>query len=86
MLLNRFFDALRSPKYNDIDSPLQLEAFDWFHQYRDMYVACDSWFDASCGNYLEYWDCPGDLLLNWKDKGYCTVLGLLQVRYKTNFY
>lgn len=44
-----------------------------------MYVACDSWFNASCENYLQYIDCPGDLLLNWKDKGYCNVFNLLQV-------
>lgn len=81
----RFFEALRHPEYREIDSTLQHEAFEWLHQYRNMYVACESWYNASCGNYLEYWDCPGNLLLNWKDKGYCTVLDLLQVRYHPFF-
>lgn len=75
----RYFEAFRSPEYGDIDLSLQRETFDWFHQFRNMYVASDSWFSVSCANYLEYWDCKGDLLLNWKDKGYCNVLNLLQV-------
>lgn len=77
--ISRYFEALRSSKYSDIDSSLQHETFDWFHQHRKLYVACDSWYNASCGNDLEYRNCPGDLLLNWKDKGYCTVLNLLKV-------
>lgn len=44
-----------------------------------MYVACNSWYETSGRDYIEYWDCPGDLLQNWKDKGYAKVFDLLQV-------
>lgn len=46
---------------------------------RTSWIACDLWYDVSCGNYLEYWECPGNMMLNWKDKGYRTVFELLQV-------
>ncbi|XP_031636095.1 spermine oxidase-like [Contarinia nasturtii] len=77
-IAERYFRALRSDKFNDIDVNLQREAFEWFHRYRNMYIACDSWYEVSGRDYIEYWDCPGDLLLNWKDKGYTTVFNLLQ--------
>lgn len=75
----RYELALKSDEFGDIDVNLQREVFEWFHQYQNMYVACDSWYKASMRNSLEYWECAGDLLLNWKDRGYRTVLDLLQV-------
>lgn len=36
-----------------------------------------SWYDSSSREYFE--DCEGDEMLGWKDKGYGTVLELLQV-------
>lgn len=41
--------------------------------------ASDSWFDTSCPGYVESVDAEGDQLLNWKGKGYRTVLDLLMV-------
>lgn len=77
--IDRYYKALQSNEFHDIDSNLRREAFEWFHQFRNMYVACDSWYEASCRDYIEYWDCSGDLLLDWKDRGYATVFDLLQV-------
>ncbi|XP_031636092.1 spermine oxidase-like [Contarinia nasturtii] len=74
----RFYEAFRTPEYSDIDSILQHEAFDWFHRMRTSWIACDLWYDVSCGNYLEYCECPGNMMLNWKEKGYRTVFDLLQ--------
>lgn len=51
---------------------------DFFHRYENSIEASDSWFETSARGYLEYWDCEGDRLLNWKDRGYTTVLTLLQ--------
>lgn len=79
-LIHRYFEALRTKEFDGIDTNLQQKVFNWFHLYKAMYVACDSWYEASCRNYLEYIDCPGDLLLDWKDKGYRTVFDLLQVK------
>lgn len=45
-----------------------------------MYIACeDSWYGVSSKNYDEYQQCAGDLHLNWRDKGFRTILDLLQV-------
>jgi len=40
----------------------------------------DTWFDVSAKRLTEYWDCEGDLLLNWKGRGYKTIFDLLLVR------
>lgn len=77
--IHRYYKALRSDQFNVIEPSVGREAFNWLHQFRNMYVACDSWYEVSCRDYIEYWDCPGDLLLDWKDKGYKTVFDLLQV-------
>lgn len=61
--------------------------FEWVHQMTCMYVACeDSWYSASCRHYGEYWQCDGDLHLNWKDKGFRTVLDLLQVSFEHTLF
>lgn len=75
----RYFEAMRSEEFRDVDINLQREMFEWLHMHRSMYVACDSWYEASCRGYHEYWECPGEQFLHWKDKGYRTVFDLLQV-------
>lgn len=80
MYICRFFTALQGDEFKDIDVELRRELFEWLHQMTNMYVACeDTWYSASCQNYNEYAQCAGDLHLNWKDKGFRTVLDLLQV-------
>lgn len=39
----------------------------------------DTWFDVSAKCLAEYWECEGDSLLNWKDRGYKTLFDLLLV-------
>lgn len=76
---DRYFTALKRAEYNDIDESLQWQAFEWFEKFVNMYTACDTWFEVSCQNYGSFIPCPGDAHLNWKEKGYRTVLDLLQV-------
>lgn len=52
---------------------------DFFHKYENSIEASDTWFDTSAAGYLHYWDCEGDRLLNWKDKGYGTLIDILMV-------
>lgn len=66
------------PEYKDICPELAFQFLDFFHRYENSIEASDSWFETSARGYLEYWDCEGDRLLNWKDRGYQTVLTLLQ--------
>ncbi|KYN06719.1 Peroxisomal N(1)-acetyl-spermine/spermidine oxidase, partial [Cyphomyrmex costatus] len=37
----------------------------------------DTWFDVSAKRSAEYWDCEGDLMLNWKGRGYKTIFDIL---------
>lgn len=78
-VLNRYYAALKTPEYNDIDDELATQFFDLFHKKENSIEASDSWYETSCQNFPEYWYCEGDQLLNWKDRGYCTVFELLQV-------
>lgn len=79
----RYFAALKTAEYRDIDATLQHQAFEWFEKFVNMYTACDTWFEVSCRKYDNFTPCPGDAHLNWKGRGACTVLDLLQV---TNWF
>ncbi|XP_018347124.1 PREDICTED: peroxisomal N(1)-acetyl-spermine/spermidine oxidase-like [Trachymyrmex septentrionalis] len=37
----------------------------------------DTWFDVSAKRLIEYWECEGDLTLNWKGRGYKTIFDVL---------
>lgn len=79
----RFYHLLRTdPEYKDICPELASQFLDFFHRYENSIEASDSWYETSARGYLEYWDCDGDRLLNWKDRGYQTVLTLLQRKKK----
>lgn len=75
---------LQGDDFKNIDPNIQREVLEFVHQYINMYVASDSWYRISCKNYPEYQYCPGDMLLNWKDRGYCLLFDLLQV--STNYF
>ncbi|XP_011063075.1 PREDICTED: spermine oxidase-like isoform X1 [Acromyrmex echinatior] len=37
----------------------------------------DTWFDVSVKLFIDYWECEGDLTLNWKGRGYKTIFDVL---------
>lgn len=39
----------------------------------------DSWYDISAQGYFEYGPNDGDLVINWKERGYGTILDILMV-------
>lgn len=39
----------------------------------------DSWYDISAGEYSDYAMCEGDPAINWKERGYSTILDILMV-------
>lgn len=43
--------------------------------------AASSWFDFSPAGSLHYHKCEGDLLLNWKDRGYKAIFDVLLVSF-----
>lgn len=73
----RLNEALKKDEFKDVDEELAHEVFDVMHRMINTDTVAYSWYDSSCREYFE--DCEGDEMLGWKDKGYGTVLELLQV-------
>lgn len=78
----RFNLALQNDEFNDCDFDMRIEVLDWFHRMQNIIDASDSWFETSCQSLGEYWECDGNHVLNWKDRGFITLFDLLQVRFK----
>lgn len=76
-IVEKYREALRTDRFKNFDPNVCQQFLDFFHKYENSIEASDTWFDTSCRGYCEYWDCDGDRLLNWKDKGYRTVFDLL---------
>lgn len=76
-LTNKFYEALRRPENSDIDMTIANEFFENYKKFENSVEASDCLDDVSGRGYLEYWECDGELLLNWKDKGYKEFLRLL---------
>lgn len=75
----KYQEALISPEYVDIDSETSVGVLEYFHKFENSIEGSDSWFDTSGNGYLQYWECDGHPLLNWKDKGYKTVIDFITV-------
>ena len=82
-MIFRFTELLQTPEYENLDKNTAGQFLEFFHKYENSIEASDTWFDTSGPGYLHYWDCAGDRLLNWKDKGYKTIFDLLLKRYPT---
>ncbi|KAH8372922.1 hypothetical protein KR009_008134, partial [Drosophila setifemur] len=76
-LTNKFYDTLRRPENSDIDAAVAREFFVNYQKFENSVEASDSLEQVSGRGYLDYWECEGDILLNWKDKGYLELLKLL---------
>ncbi|XP_034652951.1 spermine oxidase [Drosophila subobscura] len=76
-LTNKFYDTLRRPENADIDAVVAREFFDNYQKFENSVEASDTLDQVSGRGYLDYWECEGDILLNWKDKGYVELLKLL---------
>uniref|UniRef100_A0A1A9Z0N5 Amine oxidase domain-containing protein n=1 Tax=Glossina pallidipes TaxID=7398 RepID=A0A1A9Z0N5_GLOPL len=83
-LTNKFYEALRRPENSDIDMAIAREFFDNYQKFESSVEASDTLDDVSGHGYLEYWECEGDILLNWKDKGYAEFLRLLMKAHEYN--
>ncbi|XP_059608522.1 spermine oxidase-like [Phlebotomus argentipes] len=76
-IVNKYKECLKDDAYENVDPVVAEQFLDFFHKYENSIEASDTWFDTSARGYLEYWDCEGERLLNWRDKGYRTVLDLI---------
>lgn len=71
--------ALQKDELNEINFDVRQEVLDWFERMQNMIDASDSWFETSCQKLGEYWECDGNHVLNWKNRGFITLFDLLQV-------
>ncbi|KNC25714.1 hypothetical protein FF38_12897 [Lucilia cuprina] len=60
-----------------VDRTVAVEFLENFKKFESSVEASDHLFEVSGKGHLEYWLCEGDLLLNWKDKGFKTFLDIL---------
>ncbi|XP_044740336.1 spermine oxidase-like [Chrysoperla carnea] len=76
----KFQEKLKSDLIG-IDKNISKYVYDWFHKVENSLEASDTWYQTSARGLTEYWECEGDLLLNWKTRGYRTILDLLMKKY-----
>lgn len=60
-----------------VDRVKAKEFLENFKKFESSVEASDHLFEVSGKGHLEYWLCEGDLLLNWRDKGFKTFLEIL---------
>lgn len=73
----RFYRAFEENPFTSLDRAKQL--LTWMHKFDNSVQGSDSWFEVSSKEITNYWTCDGDLVLNWKNRGYKTLFDLLSV-------
>ncbi|XP_031773842.1 spermine oxidase isoform X1 [Apis florea] len=79
--INQFYKTFNENPFTSRDRAEQL--LDWMHKFDNSIQCSDSWFDVSAKEITNYWACDGDLVLNWKDRGYKTLFDLLSQKIST---
>lgn len=76
-VVRKYQEAIKGSAYSDIDSSLAHEVLEYYHKFENSIEASDTWFDTSANGYTHYWECEGNPLLNWRDKGYKTLFDFI---------
>lgn len=84
-LREKFLKTLQSSEYSNIDKDTAEEFLNFYHKYEVSMECCDSLFEVSGCGHLDYWNCEGDIGLNWKDKGFIMLLRTLMNSDGTDF-
>lgn len=82
-IISKYQEALKTEGFSDIDPDTSFQVLDYFQKFENSIECSDTWFDTSASGYLHYWECEGHPLLNWKDKGYRTLVDFLTVSLTT---
>ncbi|XP_029721862.1 spermine oxidase-like [Aedes albopictus] len=75
-----FQKALRDGQFADIDYETCYQIFQFFLKYHHTYNAVDSVFEMSAAGLLEFTDHQDEYLINWRTRGFKTILDLLMKR------
>ncbi|XP_026479207.1 spermine oxidase-like [Ctenocephalides felis] len=76
-----YYKLMKLNEYQDVDETLSEQFLEWCHRFHNSYDASDKWFESSAKGYLEYHECPGHPLLNWKGAGYLRFLEVIMNKY-----
>ncbi|XP_071629018.1 peroxisomal N(1)-acetyl-spermine/spermidine oxidase-like isoform X2 [Temnothorax longispinosus] len=74
-LIKKYYEALDKNPF--MNRTRVADYLAWIEKMENVVQFGDTWFDVSAKAMAEYWDCEGDPALNWKDRGYKTILDLL---------
>ncbi|XP_052859705.1 peroxisomal N(1)-acetyl-spermine/spermidine oxidase-like [Anopheles cruzii] len=72
-----FQDALRAGKFAGIDRRTCYQLYDFFIKYENTYNATDTLHEISGAGLLEFEDNQDEYLINWRNRGFHTLLDLL---------
>uniref|UniRef100_A0A182Y2A2 Amine oxidase domain-containing protein n=1 Tax=Anopheles stephensi TaxID=30069 RepID=A0A182Y2A2_ANOST len=72
-----FFDAVRAGKFAGIDQSTCHQLYQFFVKYHNTYNATDTLHEVSGAGLLEFEDNQDEFLINWKNRGFHTLLDLL---------
>uniref|UniRef100_A0A182WL46 Amine oxidase domain-containing protein n=1 Tax=Anopheles minimus TaxID=112268 RepID=A0A182WL46_9DIPT len=72
-----FFEAVRDGKFAGIDQRTCYQLYQFFIKYHNTYNATDTLHEVSGAGLLEFEDNQDEFLINWKNRGFHTLLDLL---------
>uniref|UniRef100_A0A182LXX6 Amine oxidase domain-containing protein n=1 Tax=Anopheles culicifacies TaxID=139723 RepID=A0A182LXX6_9DIPT len=72
-----FFDAVRDGKFAGVDKRTCYQLYQFFIKYHNTYNATDTLHEVSGAGLLEFEDNQDEFLINWKNRGFHTLLDLL---------
>ncbi|XP_058464065.1 spermine oxidase-like [Malaya genurostris] len=75
-----FQEALQTGKLGHIDTETCYQMFDFFRKYHNTFNAVDSLYEVSAPGLLEFTDNQDEYLINWKSRGFKTILDILMKR------
>uniref|UniRef100_A0A182QW37 Amine oxidase domain-containing protein n=1 Tax=Anopheles farauti TaxID=69004 RepID=A0A182QW37_9DIPT len=72
-----YYNAVRTGKFDGIDQRTCHQLYQFFIKYHNTYNATDTLHEVSGAGLLEFEDHQDDFLINWKNRGFHTLLDLL---------
>uniref|UniRef100_A0A182NJL0 Amine oxidase domain-containing protein n=1 Tax=Anopheles dirus TaxID=7168 RepID=A0A182NJL0_9DIPT len=72
-----YYDAVRAGKFDGIDQRTCYQLYQFFINYHNTYNATDTLHEVSGAGLLEFEDHQDEFLINWKNRGFQTLLDLL---------